>query len=141
MKKTTTNATTNAIVTTNKKQVATKTNATKTNATKTNEKPVLLTVSEITEILQQKVFGSDNKVYTDHKFYSGFGKNKNTFSVNAKKTKYNVYCSDKVFSHLTASKIDGVNYIANGNSTDKTRPNYIECTTTENLLKLVSMVL
>lgn len=117
----------------------TKTNATaKTNATKTNESvETLLTVTEL------KKFFVENGIipkYTDSSHYVGCGTRANTFSVNALKTKYNIYVGDEMFSVLSENKIDTVDYIENGNATDKTRNNMIIATTTETLKKLLNIV-
>jgi predicted Zn-dependent protease len=45
-----------------------------------------------------------------------------------------------MFSVLSENKIDSVEYIENGNATDKTRNNMIIATTTETLKKLLSIV-
>ena len=127
---------TNTTATTN---TTTKTTA-KTNATKTNEKvETLLTVTEL------KKFFVDNGIipkYTDSTHYVGCGTRANVFSVNALKTKYNIYVGNDMFSVLNdkTNKIDSVEYIENGNATDKTRNNMIIATTTETLKKLLNIV-
>ena len=78
--------------------------------------------------------------YTDKTHYVGCGVRSNVFSVNALKTKYNVYCDDIVFKTLDENKIDGCTYTINGNSSDKNRPNTIEVNTTDNLKKLLQCV-
>lgn len=125
--------------TTTTKTTTTKTTATaKTNATKTNEKvETLLTVNEL------KKFFVENGIipkYTDSAHYVGCGTRANTFSVNALKTKYNIYVGDDMFTVLNKNKIDAVEYIENGNATDKTRNNMIVATTTETLKKLLNIV-
>ena len=112
---------------------STKTNATKTNAT-VNE---ILTVSQVNEL-----FVKNNLLpkFTDTTHYVGCGTRANVFSVNALKTKYNIYCSNDVFDVLSKSKYDDVECIANGNSSDKTRPNTIECKSTQSLEKLIKSV-
>ena len=135
MKKTTT---TNTTATTNTTTKTTKTTTEKTNATKTNEKvETLLTVTEL------KKFFVENGIipkYTDSTHYVGCGTRANTFSVNALKTKYNIYVGDDMFSVLNKNKVDTVEYIENGNATDKTRNNMIIVKSTETLKKLLNIV-
>ena len=111
----------------------TKTNATKTNAT-VNE---MLSVSQVNEL-----FVKNNLLpkFTDTTHYVGCGTRSNVFSVNALKTKYNIYCSDKVFEVLSSEKFNDVEFIANNNSSDKTRPHTIECKSTQSLEKLIKTV-
>lgn len=127
--------------TTTKTTATTKTNTTtKTNATKTNEKvETLLTVTELKKFFVE--CGIIPK-YTDSAHYVGCGTRANTFSVNALKTKYNIYVGDDMFSVLNdkTNKINDVEYIENGNATDKTRNNMIVATTTETLKKLLHIV-
>lgn len=110
-----------------------KTNVTKTNKT-VNE---MLTVSQVNEL-----FVKNNLLpkFTDNTHYVGCGTRANVFSVNALKTKYNIYCSDTIFDVLSKSKYDDVEFFDGANSTDKTRPNTIECKSTQSLEKLVKMV-
>lgn len=135
MSKTTTTKTTTT------KTATTKTTATaKTNATKTNEKiETLLTVTELKKFFVE--CGIIPK-YTDSAHYVGCGTRANTFSVNALKTKYNIYVGNDMFSVLNdkTNTIDGVEYIENGNSSDKTRNNTIIVKSTETLKKLLSIV-
>lgn len=79
--------------------------------------------------------------YTDSTNYVGCGTRANTFSVNVKKTKYNVFCGNEEFSWVKASGIKDCNMVANGNSVDKTRPNYIEVKDTEVLKSLLKVIL
>lgn len=128
MKKTTTTA----IATVTANEVAT--------ATVNNDKVnTMLSLVDTTTAIQKAVIGTKCKVFTDSKFYVGFGIKCNGFSVNVKKTKYNVYCND-----TTANVVDGVNgvtVVRNGNATDKTRPHYIELKSTDLLMKCVNAVL
>lgn len=112
---------------------STKTNATKTNKT-VNE---MLTVSQVSEL-----FVKNNLLpkFTDTTHYVGCGTRANVFSVNALKTKYNIYCSNDIFDVLSKSTYDDVECIANGNSSDKTRPHTIECKSTQSLEKLIKSV-
>ena len=77
--------------------------------------------------------------YTDSTNYVGCGTRANTFSVNIKKTKYNVFCGNEEFDWVKASGIKDCNMVANGNSVDKTRPNYIEVKDTEVLKSLLKV--
>lgn len=119
--------------------MSTKTNETKTNATKTNA-----TATEILTVAQLKQSFIDCNLlpkFTDNTHYVGVGVRSNVFSVNALKTRYNVYCSDEVFATVDGAKIKNVTCLSGANSTDKTRPNTIEVATTDALttvLKLVS---
>ena len=79
--------------------------------------------------------------FTDHKLYVGCGTKSNTFSVNAKKTKYNIYCNDDNFALINALKLKNVKCVKNGNSVDTTRPNYIECVSTNDLKTMLKTVL
>ena len=79
--------------------------------------------------------------FTDHKLYVGCGTKSNTFSVNAKKTKYNIYCNDDNFSLISALNFNNTKCVKNGNSTDTTRPNYIECTSTNELKTMLNTIL
>ena len=79
--------------------------------------------------------------YTDNTNYVGCGTKSNTFSVNAKKTKYNIYCNDDNFSLINALKFKNVKCVKNGNSTDTVRPNYIECKSTNELKTMLKTVL
>lgn len=118
----------------------TKTNATKTttNSSKSNKTVnEILTVSQVNEL-----FVKNNLLpkFTDTTHYVGCGTRANVFSVNALKTKYNIYCSDNVFEVLSSTKFTDVECIANGNSSDKTRPHTIECKSTQSLEKLIQTV-
>lgn len=73
--------------------------------------------------------------YTDNTNYIGCGTKSNTFSVNVKKTKYNIYCNNENFELVNVLKLKNTLCVANGNSVDKTRPNYIECKSTDELKK------
>lgn len=79
--------------------------------------------------------------YTDNTNYIGCGTKSNTFSVNVKKTKYNIYCNNDNFTLVNALKLKNTLCVANGNSVDKTRPNYIECKSTDELKKMLQVVL
>lgn len=76
--------------------------------------------------------------YSDGSHYVGCGTNKNIFSVNALKTRYNVYCSDEAFDLFTKKK--GLNPIKDGNKVDKTRNNLIEVESTEILKEMLAVV-
>lgn len=119
------------------KTATTKTNTTaKTNATKTNEKvETLLTVTELKKFFVE--CGIIPK-YTDSTHYVGCGTRANTFSVNALKTKYNIYCNNDMFDAVDG--VNGVEYLRDGNATDKTRNNMIIATTTEQLVSLLKKV-
>lgn len=123
----------NALVKTSKNEVVTTANATKTNE--------ILPLAKMTELMQKSVVNTKCKVFTDSTNYCGIGTKCNGFSVNVKKTKYNIYCNDSNFELLTKSKLDNVEYIKNGNATDKTRPNYITTNLTENVIKMFNTIL
>lgn len=111
-------------------------NTTKNNATKTNK-----TATEILNIVELKKLFVELGVlpkFTDSVHYVGCGTRANVFSVNALKTRYNVYCNDEVFKMV--SGVNGCEYTANGNATDKTRNNLIVANTTEQLKKLIEKV-
>ena len=135
MNKNTTNATTNnanAITTTKNKTNAI---ATTENNEKTNK---ILSLNEV-ELLFVEC--NVKPKFTDHKLYVGCGTKSNTFSVNAKKTKYNIYCNDDNFSLISALNFNNTKCVKNGNSTDTTRPNYIECTSTNELKTMLNTIL
>lgn len=123
----------------NKNEITTSNKSTKVNATKTNQS--ILSLVECTELVQKMLVGTKCKTFTDSKFYVGIGTKCNGFSVNTKKTKYNIYCNDTNYDILSALKLDGVTLIKNGNSTDKTRPNYIECKSTDTLKIMINAIL
>lgn len=79
--------------------------------------------------------------YSDSVNYVGCGTRANTFSVNVKKTKYNVFCGNEEFAWVQASGIKDCTMVANGNSVDKTRPNYIEVKDTKVLKELLKVIL
>ena len=139
MKKNTTNAiatvnTTNAIATT---ETENKTNAIAT--TENNEKTnKILSLNEV-ELLFVEC--NVKPKFTDHKLYVGCGTKSNTFSVNTKQTKYNIYCNDDNFSLINALKLKNVKCVKNGNSTDTVRPNYIECKSTNELKTMLKTIL
>ena len=137
MKKNTTNAittvnTTNAIATTENKTNAI---ATTDNNEKTNK---ILSLNEVESLF---VECNVKPKFTDHKLYVGCGTKSNTFSVNSKQTKYNIYCNDDNFSLINALKLKNVKCVKNGNSTDTVRPNYIECKSTNELKTMLKTVL
>lgn len=119
--------------------VVTKATAVAKNSEKKNAS--MLTLQEVHVALQKATEGSNFKVYTDSKFYTGIGVKCNGFSVNVKKTKYNIYCSDEAFSVVSAMKLAGCVYTENGNSSDRTRPNSIECKDTSSLKKMIEAVI
>lgn len=107
----------------------------KSNSEKTNK---ILSLDEVTKLFVE--CGITPK-FTDHKLYVGCGTRSNTFSVNAKKTKYNIYCDDDNYALISALNCNNTKCIKNGNSTDTTRPHYIECTSTTVLKKMLQVVL
>ena len=124
------NNTTNEIATVNTtNEIAT------TNNEKTNK---ILSLDEVTKLF---VDCNVKPKFTDHKLYVGCGTKSNTFSVNTKKTKYNIYCNDDNFSLINALKLKNVKCVKNGNSTDTVRPNYIECKSTNELKTMLKTVL
>ena len=132
---------------TNKNEIATVNNAiatieNKTNAiatTENNEKTNK--ILSLTEVESLFVECNVKPKFTDHKLYVGCGTRSNTFSVNAKKTKYNIYCNDDNFKLINALKLKNIKCVKNGNSTDTTRPNYIECVSTDDLKTMLKTVL
>lgn len=108
------------------------------NAEKQNQ---ILSLNEVHVELQKAVAGSKCKVFTDSKFYTGFGVKANGFSVNVKKTKYNIYCSDSNYEVLASKEYADTVFTKDGNSADKTRPNSIECKSTEALKAMIAAVL
>ena len=131
-KNNTTNATTenNAIATTENNAIATTENNEKTNK--------ILSLNEVESLF---VECNVKPKFTDHKLYVGCGTKSNTFSVNAKQKKYNIYCNDDNFSLINALKLKNVKCVKNGNSTDTVRPNYIECKSTNELKTMLKTVL
>lgn len=119
-----TNATTNAIATTD-------------NANKTNK---LLTVTELsvlfTECQLLPRFVCDG-------YYVGCGIGRtNVLSVNtrSKWSTYKVFCDNDRFNQIKSKKFDNVTCTANGNATDKIRNNVIEIKTTDALKKVLQFV-
>ncbi len=123
--------------------MSTKTNATKTtttNATKTNKK--------VTEILSyndtlQLFIDNGLRVASDEKLmqknvYIGYGKRFNDFSVNVKKTQYNIFCIDEMFEKCEniANQLKNTVFIKNGNSSQRIN-NKIECKSSDDLLKML----
>ena len=125
------NNTTNEIATVN----TTNEIATTNNNEKTNK---ILSLGEV-----EKLFVECNvkPKFTDHKLYVGCGTKSNTFSVNAKQKKYNIYCNDDNFSLINTLKLKNVKCVKNGNSTDTVRPNYIECKSTDELKTMLKTIL
>ena len=124
--------TTNAIATTENKTNAI---ATIENNEKTNK---ILSLNEVESLF---VECNVKPKFTDHKLYVGCGTKSNTFSVNTKQTKYNIYCNDDNFSLINALKLKNVKCVKNGNSTDTVRPNYIECKSTNELKTMLKTIL
>ena len=127
MKKNTTNEiatvnTTNEIATTN-------------NSEKTNK---ILSLNEVESLF---VECNVKPKFTDHKLYVGCGTKSNTFSVNAKQKKYNIYCNDDNYALISALNFNNTKCVKNGNSTDTTRPNYIECKSTNELKTMLKTIL
>ena len=114
----------------------------KTNAivtTENNEKTnKILSLNEVESLF---VECNVKPKFTDHKLYVGCGTKSNTFSVNAKQKKYNIYCNDDNYALISALNLNNTKCIKNGNSTDTTRPHYIECTSTAVLKKMLQIVL
>ena len=129
---------------TNKNEIATVNNAIATTenaiaTTENNEKTnKILSLDEVTQLF---VECNVKPKFTDHKLYVGCGTKSNTFSVNAKKTKYNIYCDDDNYALISALNCNNTKCVKNGNSTDTTRPHYIECTSTAVLKKMLKTVL
>ena len=123
---------------TEKKIMAKKTTA----VANSEKKDIMLSHSELLEMVQLATVGCQCKVFTDNANYVGVGKKANGFSVNVKKTKYNVFCNDDNYSMLVESKqFTDCTFTKNGNSSDKTRPHAIEVKATDSLKAMLSMVL
>ena len=136
MKKNTTNEI-ETVNTTN--EIATANTANEIETTENNEKTnKILSLNEVESLF---VECNVKPKFTDHKLYVGCGTKSNTFSVNAKQTKYNIYCNDDNFSLINALKLKNVKCVKNGNSTDTVRPNYIECKSTSELKTMLQIVL
>ena len=117
-------------------------NATATaNTTATANNAKIDTILSVTDL--KSLFIECNIVpkFTDSVHYVGCGTRANTFSVNALKTQYNVYCDDENYKLFDTSLFTDCNFTANGNATDKTRPNTIIVKSTDTLKKLLSIVL
>ena len=127
MKKNTTNEIT-TVNTTN--EIATTENNEKTNK--------ILSLSEVESLF---VECNVKPKFTDHKLYVGCGTKSNTFSVNTKKTKYNIYCDDDNYALISALNCNNTKCVKNGNSTDTVRPNYIECKSTNELKTMLKTIL
>lgn len=125
---------------TNKNEVATVNTTTEVvTVTPNNEKTnKVLSLDEVKKLFIE--CGITPK-YTDNTNYIGCGTKSNTFSVNVKKTKYNIYCNNDNFTLVNALKLKNTLCVENGNSVDKTRPNYIECKSTDELKKMLQIVL
>ena len=124
---------------TNKNEIATVNTTNEIAITENNEKTnKILPLNEIKSLFVE--CGITPK-YTDQKNYVGCGTKSNTFSVNVKKTKYNIYCNDDNFSLINALKLKNIKCVKNGNSTDTVRPNYIECKSTNELKTMLKTVL
>lgn len=119
-------------------------NAKKSVKTVNNENKVneMLTTSTLLVLVNTLSVNYKVKVFTDNNFYVGIGNGRsNTFSINAKKTKYNIYCDTKYFDMVSALNNDNIECVKNGNSTDKTRPHYISTSSTDIVKSLIDMVL
>lgn len=101
----------------------------------------MLSLIEVQTLLQTLTIGTKCKVFKDSKNYAGIGIKCNAFSVNVKKTKYNVYCNDTCFDILCTGSFTGVTFNRNGNAGDHTRPHYIECKNTGALVDMVQIIL
>ena len=129
----------NAIATINNEVVTIENTTNAIATTENNEKTnKILSLNEVESLF---VECNVKPKFTDHKLYVGCGTKSNTFSVNAKKTKYNIYCNDDNFSLINALKLKNVKCVKNGNSTDTVRPNYIECKSTTELKTMLKTVL
>ena len=134
------NNTTNAIATI-KNEVVTIENNTNAIATVSSNSEKINKLLSLDEIKTLFVECGITPKYTDNTNYVGCGTKSNTFSVNVKKTKYNIYCNNDNFTLINALKLKNVVCIENGNSVDKTRPNYIECKSTNELKTMLKTVL
>lgn len=107
------------------------------NATKTNK---LLSVNELTVLFTEcKLLPR----FVCDGYYVGCGIGRtNVLSVNtrSKWSTYKVFCDNDRFEQIKNKKFDGVICTANGNATDKTRPNVVEVKTTDTLKKVLLFV-
>ena len=132
---------------TNKNEITTVNNANATTENKTNAIATTENNEKTNKILSlnevESLFVECNvkPKFTDHKLYVGCGTKSNTFSVNTKQTKYNIYCNDDNFSLINELKLKNVKCVKNGNSTDTVRPNYIECKSTDELKTMLKTIL
>lgn len=122
--------------------VNTKSNAIATVNTKSNNEKSnkLLTVSQLNTLFVD--CGLLPRFVCDG-FYVGCGIGRtNVLSVNTrtKWSTYKVFCDNDRFEQIKNKKFDGVTCTANGNATDKTRPNVIEIKTTEMLKTVLQFV-
>lgn len=76
--------------------------------------------------------------YSDSQNYVGCGVKSNTFSVNVKKSQFNIFCDSVAFEQC--SKVKGVEAIKDGNSADKVRPHKIIAKSIEELEALIKVV-
>ena len=126
---------------TNKNEIAT-----------TNNENVIATVNNVDKV--DKVFTVSNvkqlfiecgvtPKFSDSTHYVGCGTRANTFSVNTHKNKKScsIYCSNDVFNLFDIKKFKNCDFVRNGNSIDKTRPNYIGCNSIDDLKSLLKVVL
>ena len=131
MSKSTTNATTN-----NANAIATTEN---TIAISNSEKiDKVFTVSSVKQLFIE--CGVTPK-FSDSTHYVGCGTRANTFSVNTHKKSCSIYCSNEVFNLFDIKKFKNCDFVRNGNSVDKTRPNYIGCNSIDDLKSLLKIVL
>lgn len=125
------------------KTIETTNNVTVNNAIIENNEKTNTTVTDLLSVNELKKFFVECGIipkYTDNAHYVGCGTRANVFSVNALKKQYNIYCGDEVFNALNEKPIKTVEYIINGNSTDKTRNNMIVAKTTTDLKKLLAII-
>ena len=111
--------------------MTTKTN----NATKTNKTiETMFTLKSVNDVM---VKSNIIPKYTDSQNYVGCGTKSNTFSVNVKKSQFNIYCDNASFNAVKTVKTNDCEYIENGNVSDKLRNNKIIVKSIESLQKLV----
>ena len=124
--------------TTNTNEIATVNNATVTTVNNVEKIDKVFTVSNVKQLFIE--CGITPK-FSDSTHYVGCGTRANTFSVNTHKTSCSIYCSNDVFELFDTKKFKKCDFVRNGNSVDKTRPNYIGCNSINDLKSLLKIVL
>lgn len=119
-------------------EIATVNNATVTTVNNVEKIDKVFTVSNVKQLFIE--CGVTPK-FSDSTHYVGCGTRANTFSVNTHKKSCSIYCSNDVFNLFDTKKFKQCDFVRNGNSVDKTRPNYIGCNSIDDLKSLLKIVL